>query len=119
MPVTPLHMSCEVTQLETTDHRTASIVSVAGDIDWTTSGELGAAINKSFTPRPARLILDLKAASHIDSSGIATLLEGSQEAKRRRVRFFLCGLNHSARRTLERTRLKAFFDIRETAEQAL
>jgi anti-sigma B factor antagonist len=106
-------------QVESSE-RLASVVSVAGDIDWTNSGELRAAINKALTrDRLARLVVNLKGVDHIDSTGLGTLLDGLQGAKQHSVRFILCGLESSIRRMLERTRLSTVFEIRPTLQEAL
>jgi anti-sigma B factor antagonist len=120
MPAAPVHMSCEVTHLETRDNQPASVVSVTGDIDLTSVGELRAQVNRLLTSEsPARLILDLNGVAHIDSSGVGTLLEGLRKANKRQVRFVLCGLNDAARRMLERTRLSLIFDTRPSVHDAL
>jgi anti-sigma B factor antagonist len=106
-------------QIETAERR-ASVVSVAGDIDWKNSGELHAAINQALTrDRLSRLVVDLNGVSRIDSSGIGTLLDGLREARHKNVRFVLCGLENSLRRVLERTRLSTLFEIRPTRQAAL
>jgi anti-sigma B factor antagonist len=69
--------------------------------------------------QPDRLILDLEGVTHIDSSGLGTLLAGMREANERQVRFTLSGLNISLRHTLERTRLYSLFEIRPTLQDAL
>jgi anti-sigma B factor antagonist len=93
---------------------------VVGDVDWTTSGELCTEVNELLTvDYPARLILDLKGVTHVDSSGVGALLEGLHNAKKKHVRLTLSGLNRSLLRLLERTQLNVLFDIRSTVEEAL
>ena len=101
------------------DNRT-SVVSVVGDVNWTTSGKLSAEINQLLTAEhPTRLILDLKGVTHIDSSGVGTLLEGLHGANQRHIRFTLAGLSGSLGRILQRMHLNTLFDIRPTVEEAL
>jgi anti-anti-sigma factor len=109
----------QTAQVETAERR-ASVVSVAGDIDYSNSGELHAAINEALTKAHlARLVVDLGGVAHIDSSGLGTLLDGLREAQHKNVRFVLCGLENSLRRVLERTRLSTLFEIRPTRQAAL
>jgi anti-sigma B factor antagonist len=109
-----LQMNCDVGE------RRASVVSVAGDIDWRNSGELHAAIHGALTGDPiARLVVDLHGVTRIDSSGLGTLLDGLRAAQHKDVRFILCGLENSLRRVLERMRLSALFEIRPTRQEAL
>lgn len=106
-------------QVESAERR-ASVVSVGGDINYSNSGELQAAINQALTQdHLARLIVDLQGVSHIDSSGLGTLVGGLREAKHKNVCFVLCGLEKSLRRVLERTRLSTLFEIRPTRQAAL
>ena len=114
-----LQVSSEVMHSNNPAH-TSSAVRVVGDIDWTTASELRAEINQLLTlDHPARLILDLKGVTHIDSSGVGALLEGFRDAKKRHLRFTLSGLNGSLHRMLERTHLIMLFDVRPTVEEAL
>jgi len=102
------------------DGRTPWIVRVAGEVDCTTSGELREEIDQLLTvDQPDRLILDLEGVTHMDSSGLGTLLAGLRDANKRQVRFTLSGLNRSLRHTLERTRLYSLFEIRPTVQEAL
>ena len=97
-----------------------SIVEVQGDIDLKTSPELRFAILDLFEKRgQERVILDLRGVNYIDSSGIASLVEGLQEAKKKKARFILSGLNESPRRVLELTRLTGVFEVTQTVEEAL
>jgi len=114
MPGVPLQTDCDIAE------RRASVVSVAGDIDWTNSEDLHAAINQALTrDHLARLVVDLHGVNRIDSSGLGTLLDGLRVAQRKNVRFILCGLENSLRRVLERMRLSALFEIRPTRQDAL
>src|SRR5258705_13529550 len=98
MLAAPAHMT--VTKEETADCR-ASVVSVAGDIDWANSGELHEAINQALNKsRLAWLVVDLKGVTRIDSAGLGTLLDVLQQAKHKSVRFVICGLASSRRRML-------------------
>ena len=113
-------MNCEVIQTMAADNRAAAVVRVTGALDLTTVDELRGAIRESLTvPAPACLVVDLKDATHIDSSGIGMLLEGLRNANQRHVSFVLCGLNGMVRHIFERTRLNQLFDIRPTSEEAL
>ena len=97
-----------------------SVVHVRGDVDLTSSPELRAALLGLFKRGSLeRVIVDLQGAKHIDSSGIASLVEGWHEAKKRNARFILSGLNESARRMLDLTRLSGVFEITPTVDEAL
>ena len=97
-----------------------SVVNVSGDIDLKTSPELRAAVLDLFERRKQeRVVLNLTGVQYLDSSGIASLVEGLQEAKKHNARFILCGLNEAPRHVLELTRLAKVFEIANTVEEAL
>lgn len=97
-----------------------SVVHVQGEIDLQTSPSLRAAILDLFENRgQERVILDLTGVKYIDSSGIASLVEGLQEARKRNARFILSGLNEAPRHVLDLTRLTSVFEITQTVEEAL
>ena len=97
-----------------------SVVHVEGDIDLKSSPELRAAIMDLFEKRgQERVILDLAGVSYIDSSGVASLVEGLQEAKKRGARFILSSLNDAPRHVLELTRLTKVFEITKSVDEAL
>lgn len=63
-----------------------------------------------------QIIVNLAEVSYIDSSGIASLVEGLQEARKQNRRFVLVGLREGPRHVLELTRLLNVFEIAETEE---
>lgn len=97
-----------------------SIVYVSGDIDLYTSPKLRETILELFGRRAQTcVILNLKDVHYVDSSGIASLVEGLKEAKSREAKFVLVGLNEAPRHVLELTRLLSVFEIAETEEEAV
>ncbi len=66
-----------------------------------------------------KVILNLSQVPYVDSSGIASLVEGLQEAKKKNARFVLVGLNESPRHVLELTRLLNVFEIAASEEEAV
>jgi anti-sigma B factor antagonist len=115
-----LRMSCHAIHAGCRDGGTPWIVRVAGEVDCTTSEELREEIKDLLTTdHPDRLILDLEGVTHMDSSGLGTLLAGLRDANNRHVRFTLSGLSRSLRHTLERTRLDSLFEIHPTIQEAL
>jgi anti-sigma B factor antagonist len=96
-----------------------SIVYVSGDIDLYTSPQLRETVLDLFQKRGQdRIIVNLKDVHYIDSSGIASLVEGLQEAKKVKARFILVGLNEAPRHVLELTRLLNVFEVAPTEEEA-
>ncbi len=96
-----------------------SIVYVSGDIDLYTSPDLRKTVLDLLRNRgQERVIVNLKEVHYIDSSGIASLVEGLQESKKLEARFILVGLNEAPRHVLELTRLLNVFEVAESEEEA-
>lgn len=94
-----------------------SVVYVSGDIDLYTSPKLRDTVLELFRKRgQERVIVNLNKVDYIDSSGIASLVEGLQEAKKKSARFVLVGLNEAPRHVLELTRLLNVFEIAANEE---
>jgi len=62
------------------------------------------------------LLVDLAAVDYIDSSGVATLVEGYQMAKKRKLEFGLLSVSRAAMQVLELARLDQVFPIFESFE---
>ena len=96
-----------------------SVVEVTGDIDLYTSPKLRETVLDLFRKRGQNVVIvDLQQVHYIDSSGIASLVEGLQEAKKTSARFVLAGLNEAPRHVLELTRLLSVFEIAASADEA-
>jgi anti-sigma B factor antagonist len=90
-----------------------SVVRLGGDIDMHASPAARRAILQCIRDgRP--VIVDLAAVTYIDSSGIATLVEGLQAAKARRLEFGLFGASPAALRVLKLARLESVFTFYPT-----
>ena len=65
------------------------------------------------------MIVNLEKVPYIDSSGIASLVEGLKASQDQKRRLLLAGLSPMARKVLELTNLTRLFEIYENADQAL
>ena len=65
------------------------------------------------------LAVNMRGVRYIDSSGVASLVEGLKVSRDLQSRFVLYGLTKTAREVLELTRLLRVFEVHETEEQAL
>ena len=89
-----------------------SVVYVSGDIDLHSSPKLRETVLDLFQKRgQEKVILHSSKVPYVDSSGIASFVEGLQEAKKKNARFVLVGLNESPRHVLALTRLLNVFEI--------
>ena len=98
---------------------TTTIVIPLGDIDLSKSSELRSSIRTTLDETPTKIILDLTHVSYMDSSGIATMIEGLQLSKQSEIEFILCSLCEGVQSIIELARLDTIFVIEETREDAL
>ena len=105
-------------EFSTRSDRDAVIVDVVGQIDLGTSPALRKSLLESLTGTQ-RLAINMQEVKYIDSSGIASLLEVLQEAKKSKKRIILFGVAGAVLKVLQLTRLTGVFEIRETELQAL
>jgi|SRR5580704_4512514 anti-sigma B factor antagonist len=112
-----MHMERQL-EFSNRSDRDAVIVDVVGQIDLGTSPALRRSLLDSLTGTE-RLAINLQEVRYIDSSGIASLLEVLQEAKKSKKRIILFGVTGSVLKVLQLTRLTGVFEIRETELQAL
>jgi len=65
------------------------------------------------------LLVDLSGVSYIDSSGVASLVEGYQVAKKKKLKFGLVGVSPSALGVLVLARLDKVFPIHASVEERI
>jgi anti-sigma B factor antagonist len=103
---------------EITERAGAVIVAIHGDIDLAHSAQLRTALI-DCVGRGEAVVVDLENVTVIDSSGVASLLEAYQGARKRGKRFVLAGGNESVKRVLKLARLDRVFTLTETVQRAL
>jgi anti-sigma B factor antagonist len=96
-----------------------SIIDISGDIDLASSPQLRAILLKELKEtKPARLALNLSAVRYIDSSGIASLIEGLKAARDAKIRYVLFSLNTTVKDVMQLSKLTKVFEIVDNEEQA-
>lgn len=90
-----------------------AIVSLTGDIDMHTSPDARKQILNCITDKHSVLV-DLSAVTYIDSSGIASLVEGLQAAKTAGLTFALVGASAPTMNVLKLARLEQVFTLYPT-----
>ena len=97
-----------------------TILDISGDIDLAHSSEVRRAILIEFREkRTPRVILNLLKVNYIDSSGVASLVEGLKASRDVGSRLILCGLSPIAHEVLQLSKLLTIFEIYDTEEKAL
>jgi anti-sigma B factor antagonist len=98
----------------------ATIVDVSGDIDLSNSPEMRKVLlHEVRDKRSPRVVLNLSEVKYIDSSGVASLVEGLKASRDLGSRFILVGLTGPAREVLQLSRLVKVFEIYNTEVEAL
>jgi anti-sigma B factor antagonist len=98
----------------------ATILDITGDIDLSSSPDLRKVLLRELKEkRTPRVIVNLIGVRYIDSSGVASLVEGLKASRDTGMRFALVGLSKGAREVLQLSRLIKIFEIHDNEEQAL
>jgi anti-sigma B factor antagonist len=89
-----------------------TVVALSGEVDLHYSPEarkqILAQLNKNNN-----VLVDLSGVSYIDSSGIASLVEGFQLARNKKLQFGLVGVSDAAHQVLQLARLDKVFLIKD------
>jgi anti-sigma B factor antagonist len=110
----------ETVQISARRHDKTTIFDVSGDIDFANSPEVRQSVLREIREiRTSRVVVNLTQVRYIDSSGVASLIEGLKAARDLGSRFILIGLSTSAREVLQLSRLTKVFEIYDNEEQAL
>lgn len=104
----------------TTEHRAgAIIIRPLGDIDLSRSPVLREALKKELAAKPRKLVIELAGVSYMDSSGVATLVEAMQIARKTGIALALCALTLRVRSIFEIARLEQVFTIHDDLDAAI
>ena len=93
-----------------------TFVRLSGDVDLQHSPTAREQILKQINAND-KVMVDLSAVSYIDSSGIASLVEGLQLAKKQNHEFGLIGVSKPVFQVLQLARLDTVFTIYDSPEQ--
>lgn len=89
-----------------------TVLTVRGEVDLYTSPDLRTAIMSAVPGAPDGIELDLAGVAYMDSSGVATLVEGFRRSREDGKRFVLAQPSSAVMKVLELTRLDTIFEIR-------
>lgn len=90
-----------------------TVIALRGDVDLHCSPQAREQILK-FLGDKRHVMVDLSAVEYIDSSGIASLIEGYQLARRQKLQFGLIGVSDAAMQVLKLARLDKILPIHAT-----
>ena len=97
--------------MESGNTGTDKTVVIQGRITVANSGEMRTALADALRTKPASVSLDLSGVSHLDTSGLATLIEAVGIARNQGTRLILSGMHDQPRYFFEITHLDRLFEI--------
>ena len=107
-------------QISARRSNTTTIFDLSGDIDFANSPEVRESVLREIGEiRASRVLVNLTAVRYIDSSGVASLVEGLKASRDHGSRFILFGLSTAAREVLQLSRLLKVFEVYDSEEEAL
>ena len=92
------------------EHSNYSVLSLSGEIDLNESPNVRLQILK-YINKDINLLIDLSTVEYIDSSGVASLVEGLQISRSKKLEFGLVGVSDSALQVLQLARLDTVFTL--------
>jgi anti-anti-sigma factor len=95
------------------------VIAVEGELDLSSSSELRRLVEGSLREGRNCVVLDLSEVTHMDSTGLASLIAAHQLTAERRGRLALVITSESVRRTVEVRGLDRLFTITPTREEGL
>ncbi len=110
-------LDVEVTTVSCPDGE-ATIIRPIGEVDLSRSPSLRHHLASALRGC-ARLVVDLSKVPYMDSSGVATLVETMQAARRDGTTLVLCGLQDKVRSVFEIARLDTIFTIVATPDEGM
>ncbi len=110
-------MSIELT-ISQNSNETVTLL-IEGDIDMSSSTEVRAQLTDLFNKNQKAIIVDLSKVAYIDSSGIATLVEGLQWSHANNTKFRLTSLTPTVKDVFEIARLLTVFEVFDSHADAL
>ncbi len=96
-----------------------ALLSLSGELDMSTSTRVRDALTPIYKKNVKGIVVDLAGVTYMDSSGIATMIEGLQWSKSGSRRFVVAGLCDAVMDVFVLTNLKDVFEFATDAESAV
>lgn len=98
-------------QIDSVEENGRFRIVATGEIDLYTSPALREAILDTAPKNTEAIIVDLSAVAYMDSSGVATLIEGYKRALQQKTQFILEAPSPSVLKVLQLSRLDTVFTV--------
>lgn len=96
-----------------------SVLRLSGRFDAYEEPKVSAWLNRNTDHAPAQIVIDLSGVNFIDSSALATLVQGMKHCRERDGDLHLCTLQQPVRIIFELTRLDKAFDMFSSEAEAI
>ena len=96
-----------------------AVLEIEGEVDMLNAPEVRDNLLPLFKETMRGIVVDLSGVTYMDSSGIATMIEGLQWSTREGKRFIVSGLSEQVMDVFVLTNLKEVFDFAQDTESAL
>jgi anti-anti-sigma factor len=97
-----------VTETRTDDE---TVLSLSGEIDIATAGDLRAAAHRTIATAPKRLVLDFAGVTFCDSQGLSALIGLNKDVRAAGSRLVFVNIGDFMGRLLDITGLRAAFEV--------
>lgn len=94
------------------------LVGLEGDLDFDSSPKLKQEFSKLIEKGAAKILINLRKVSYIDSSGLATFIELFQKLKRHQGKLVLFNLSDAVRNVFEIAKLDSIFHLAKSEQEA-
>lgn len=96
-----------------------AVMKPEGPITWANADEFKAGLLESIGKNLGRIVLDASAVSHVDSKGLGSLVEVTQELAQSGKALKLCCANETVRQVIKLTGLWPLFEHFEDVNSAV
>jgi len=103
---------------EISEKQGAAVIAFTGEVDLESSPAAREVLLKCLEST-GKVIVDLSEVTYIDSSGVASLVEALQAAKKNGSQFSLAASSEPTRRVLELARLDKVFTLYDSVDEGL
>ncbi len=107
-------------ELQSTKGQNGTVtVSIKGDIDMNNSPKVREVLTTLFRENKKAIVVDLSEVAYVDSSGIATFVEGLQWSHNSDNKFRLACMSPAVKDIFNIAKLLTLFEVYESTEDAL
>jgi len=96
-----------------------AVIEIEGEVDLYNSPKLRQQLGAQINHGILKIIIDFAKVKYIDSSGLATLIEGYQKLNKLKGELKLCSMNKSIMDIFEVSRLNDVFAIYKSRKEAV